>query len=92
VRQISANVDVGFNMNNSERCLRRSLGVIERYCEYLPVTNRTPIVSLHEGATPLIFSRRLSELAGRGHKVFLKYEGLNPTGSFKDRGGDDHGC
>jgi threonine synthase len=60
--------------------------MIERYWEFLPVTNRTPIVSLNEGSTPLILSRRLSELAGRGRRVYLKYEGLNPTGSFKDRG------
>ena len=47
---------------------------------------RTPIVSLGEGNTPLIFSPRLSERVGRDCEVFVKYEGLNPTGSFKDRG------
>jgi threonine synthase len=61
-------------------------GVIERYREYLPVTETTPIVSLSEGSTPLIFSPRLSAIVGRGVKVYLKHEGLNPTGSFKDRG------
>jgi threonine synthase len=61
-------------------------GVIERYREYLPVTEATPIVSLSEGSTPLIFSPRLSAIVGRGAKVYLKHEGLNPTGSFKDRG------
>ena len=61
-------------------------GVIERYREYLPVTEATPIVSLGEGSTPLIFSPRLSAIVGRGAKVYLKHEGLNPTGSFKDRG------
>src|SRR5436190_10900423 len=45
-----------------------------------------PVVSLGEGGTPLIFSPRLSAIAGRDCEVFLKYEGLNPTGSFKDRG------
>jgi threonine synthase len=65
---------------------RRSIGVIERYWEYLPVTQQTPIVSLQEGSTPLIWSPRLSALVGRGCKVYLKYEGANPTGSFKDRG------
>jgi threonine synthase len=61
-------------------------GVIERYRKYLPVTERTPIVSLNEGSTPLIHSPRLSALVGKSRRVFLKHEGLNPTGSFKDRG------
>lgn len=59
-------------------------GLIHRYREYLPVTFQTPIVSLNEGNTPLIHSERLS--LSVGCKVYLKYEGLNPTGSFKDRG------
>jgi len=59
-------------------------GVISRYREFLPVTEATPVISLNEGSTPLIYSPRLSELSG--HHVYLKYEGLNPTGSFKDRG------
>ncbi|KPK98422.1 MAG: threonine synthase [Omnitrophica WOR_2 bacterium SM23_72] len=61
-------------------------GVIDRYREYLPVTEKTPIVTLKEGNTPLLFSSNLSELAGKNFKVYLKFEGLNPTGSFKDRG------
>ncbi|HEY6111706.1 MAG TPA: threonine synthase [Chthoniobacterales bacterium] len=61
-------------------------GVIERYREFLPVSESTPIVSLGEGDTPLIYSPRLSERAGRNCQVLIKYEGLNPTGSFKDRG------
>lgn len=61
-------------------------GVIARWREFLPVTAATPVVSLNEGSTPLIFSPRLSERLGRERRVFLKYEGLNPTGSFKDRG------
>jgi len=60
------------------------LGVIERYRVYLPVTESTPIVSLGEGSTPLVHCSRLSERVGRA--VFLKNEGVNPTGSFKDRG------
>lgn len=60
--------------------------MIARYREFLPVTDSTPIVSLGEGGTPLIFSPRLSAIVGRGCKVHLKYEGLNPTCSFKDRG------
>ena len=61
-------------------------GVIARWREYLPVSDATPVVSLNEGSTPLIHSPRLSAMVGRGSRVFLKYEGLNPTGSFKDRG------
>ena len=59
-------------------------GLIHRYRQYLPVTDKTPVVSLHEGNTPLIYSRGLSEKTGL--KVYLKFEGMNPTGSFKDRG------
>src|SRR5438552_2971698 len=64
----------------------RGRGVIARYRVYLPLSEATPIVSLGEGGTPLIHSSRLSEAVGRGCQVFVKYEGLNPTGSFKDRG------
>src|SRR3954463_9737296 len=66
--------------------ITRGRGVIARYREYLPVSDATPIVSLGEGSTPLIFSPRLSKIVARGCEVFLKYEGLNPTCSFKDRG------
>jgi len=59
-------------------------GVISRFRRYLPVTDATPVISLNEGSTPLIHSPRLSEKAGA--EVFIKYEGLNPTCSFKDRG------
>ena len=59
-------------------------GLIERYRRYLPVSEKTPVISLSEGNTPLIHSPVLS--AKTGLKVYLKYEGLNPTGSFKDRG------
>ncbi len=61
-------------------------GVISRYRQYLPVSDATPVVSLNEGSTPLIHAPKLSERVGRGCEVFVKYEGLNPTGSFKDRG------
>lgn len=61
-------------------------GVIVRYRKYLPVTASTPVVSLKEGNTPLIYSPKISQLLGRNFKVYLKYEGINPTGSFKDRG------
>lgn len=63
-----------------------SNGVIERYRSFLPINEATPIVSLGEGNTPLIHSARLSEVVGRDCRVFIKYEGLNPTCSFKDRG------
>lgn len=59
-------------------------GIIRRYFDHLPVTESTPIVTLDEGDTPLIRSERLSEEVEA--EVWLKYEGLNPTGSFKDRG------
>lgn len=61
-------------------------GVIERYREYLPVAKSTPIVSLQEGNTPLLLSKVLSKRIGKETEVYLKYEGLNPTASFKDRG------
>jgi len=58
--------------------------VIERFREFLPPCNA--VISLGEGNTPLIFSPKLSARVGRGCDVFVKNEGLNPTGSFKDRG------
>jgi len=61
-------------------------GVINRYKKYLPVTGKTPIITLKEGNTPLIYANYLSKLLGENFEVYLKYEGLNPTGSFKDRG------
>jgi threonine synthase len=61
-------------------------GVIERYRKFLPVSGKTPVVTLQEGDTPLIPAKHLGSLVGDGVEIFLKYEGLNPTGSFKDRG------
>jgi threonine synthase len=61
-------------------------GLIHRYREFLPVTDATPVVTLNEGNTPLIRADRLRRHLGVGCEIFLKYEGLNPTGSFKDRG------
>ncbi len=61
-------------------------GLIERYREYLPVTENTCIISLNEGDTPLVPAPRLSEAIHPRIEIWLKYEGLNPTGSFKDRG------
>src|SRR6266511_2718622 len=65
---------------------QRSRGVIDRYREFLPVSASTPIVSLGEGNTPVIYCQQLSKRIGRGCRVFVKNEGVNPTGSFKDRG------
>jgi len=61
------------------------MGVIARYREYLPVGPATPEVDLHEGSTPLVPSRNIGRALGL-ERLFFKYEGLNPTGSFKDRG------
>ncbi|MCP9953599.1 threonine synthase [Actinomadura madurae] len=68
-------------MNANVRAWR---GLIEEYRDRLPVTDATPVVTLLEGGTPLVPARRLSQLTGC--EVFLKVEGANPTGSFKDRG------
>jgi threonine synthase len=62
------------------------MGIIERYRAYLPVTENTTIVTLNEGSTPLIFAPNLSQRIHPKLQIWLKYEGLNPTGSFKDRG------
>ena len=59
-------------------------GLIKKYEKYLPVTKNTPYVTLLEGNTPLIKSINLSEKLGLN--IYFKYDGLNPTGSFKDRG------
>jgi len=59
-------------------------GLLEEYREFLPLTEKTPVVTLLEGDTPLLPAPRLSERTGA--RVFLKVEGANPTGSFKDRG------
>jgi threonine synthase len=61
-------------------------GLIEEYRKFLPVTDKTPVISLKEGNTPLIHARHISGLIGKDVEVYLKYEGANPTGSFKDRG------
>lgn len=61
-------------------------GLIERYRDRLPVSPQTPIISLQEGDTPLLPAPRLADWIGRGLTIHLKYEGLNPTCSFKDRG------
>jgi len=64
--------------------MARWVGLIDHYREYLPVSEKTPVITLYEGNTPLIPAEFLNKITGT--QVFLKYEGLNPTGSFKDRG------
>ena len=59
-------------------------GVVEEYRSFMPVSDATPVVTLGEGRTPLIYAPELSRL--KSAEVYLKYEGGNPTGSFKDRG------
>lgn len=61
-------------------------GLIETYRSYLPVTESTPVITLLEGNTPLIPAPAIASKIGRGVSVYVKYDGLNPTGSFKDRG------
>ena len=62
-------------------------GIIDCYRTYLPVSEKTPIITLNEGNTPLVEAPYITKLCNiPGVKVYLKLEGLNPTGSFKDRG------
>ncbi len=61
-------------------------GLINKYREFLPVTESTPVVTLNEGNTPLIKAENLAKKIGVDAEIYLKFEGCNPTGSFKDRG------
>mgnify|MGYP002727233412 FL=1 len=61
-------------------------GLINKYREYLPVSDKTPVVTLNEGNTPLIKADNLAKKIGLDAEIYLKFEGSNPTGSFKDRG------
>ena len=61
-------------------------GIINKYFSYLPVKHRKNIITLNEGDTPLIRAKNIEELLNTKAEIYLKYEGLNPTGSFKDRG------
>ncbi len=61
-------------------------GVIRAYSHLLPVNDRTPVVTLQEGNTPLVRVRNLEKKLGCPSRLYLKWEGMNPTGSFKDRG------
>lgn len=66
--------------------MTRWRGLIEEYRKFLPVTEQTPIVTLGEGNTPLILAAKLAKKIAPGIDLYLKFEGANPTGSFKDRG------
>ena len=61
-------------------------GLIEKYRERLPVSDKTPVISLGEGNTPLIQLKNIPGELGKNVDMYVKFEGLNPTGSFKDRG------
>jgi threonine synthase len=60
-------------------------GLINKFAGFLPVTDKTPVITLFEGNTPLVPACGLMKLFP-GYRIYLKYEGMNPTGSFKDRG------
>ncbi|MCK5719269.1 MAG: threonine synthase [Thiomargarita sp.] len=66
--------------------ISRYTGLIDKYRDYLPVNDDTKIISLAEGNTPLIRLHNIPKLLNKEVSIYVKYEGLNPTGSFKDRG------
>jgi len=61
-------------------------GLIKKYAKFLPVSDKTPVITLNEGDTPLVSAKNLAKKIGINANIYLKLEGLNPTGSFKDRG------
>src|SRR3954465_15496767 len=71
---------------NPTRPLASWKGVIEQYAQYLPVSDATPVITLLEGNTPLIRANNFVEAIGGDFELYLKYEAMNPTCSFKDRG------
>lgn len=66
--------------------MKRYTGIIDRYRDYLPVEDSTPVISLGEGNTPLIRLHNIPRALGKDIDLYAKFEGSNPTGSFKDRG------
>lgn len=74
------------NQSDAPRYPTNWPGLIEAYRPFLPVSDSTPVITLLEGNTPLIPVPAIAQKIGRGVKVLVKYDGLNPTGSFKDRG------
>jgi threonine synthase len=61
-------------------------GLINQYKNFLPVTEKTPVITLNEGNTPLIKASHIREIIKEEISLYFKFEGVNPTGSFKDRG------
>lgn len=66
--------------------MSRYTGLIERYRDFLPVYEDTPVISLGEGRTPLVRLKNIPKATQKSVEIYVKFEGLNPTGSFKDRG------
>jgi threonine synthase len=77
---------IALSLNETKSRLNCWPGLIEAYRPYLPVTDATPVVTLQEGNTPLLPVPAIANLIGKSVQVYVKYDGLNPTGSFKDRG------
>ncbi len=73
-------------MTDSSRSSSHYQGLIHRYKDRLPVSESTPVITLNEGDTPLIKLNNIPRELGKNVEIYVKYEGLNPTGSFKDRG------
>lgn len=73
-------------MNSMEARCESYSGLLNRYKKHLPVSEKTPIITINEGNTPLIKADNLAKTIGLNVELYLKYEGANPTGSFKDRG------
>ncbi|RMG70303.1 MAG: pyridoxal-phosphate dependent enzyme, partial [Nitrospirae bacterium] len=61
-------------------------GILNEYREFLPITEKTPVITLYEGNTPLINAVNLQKKLGLNLNLYFKFDGANPTGSFKDRG------
>jgi threonine synthase len=79
-------MDSDSNMRQLSLASGKWEGIIHHYRRFLPVSDSTPVVTLCEGNTPLIRAKAIETLIGGSMRVYLKYEGTNPTGSFKDRG------
>ncbi len=71
---------------DEDRMCRPWKGLLQHYREFLPLTEQTPIITLNEGNTPLIKARNIPEALHLNLELYFKYDGANPTGSFKDRG------
>lgn len=85
-RSLLSVLSVTVSLSPADTKVKSWPGLIEAYRPYLPVTSTTPVVTLLEGNTPLIPVEAIASVIGRGVRVFVKFDGLNPTGSFKDRG------